>query len=362
MSKAPESCRDRQWLDLRSTDGLADTFTVMSYNILCQHLIRRSLFPYASKGSLKWHLRKDSLLEELLHWSPTILCLQEMSIEHWHQHFSPHLTSYNHQFHFSMSKTHGVSISWSRQRFLLMDQMKVNLDDKWEVLGETLNTDNVALVVALKSQDKDGGVIVVNTHLHWKPEDCYERLQQQWVVLKKTEDMKRKYPSYAVIVCGDFNTTPDDAGYQLMCRKRPVRLNQEQLDNLLPVTEEEDKEDRKEDLEKEAKRLDEELERDQERVKRLAKDIEDRYGELVSCYGGYAYLDPTYKTDQWEGEPIYTNYTGWKGTLDYIFYGPERLKATQVLSLPAEDRMKPGLPNNIYASDHVSLMSKFETL
>ncbi|KAJ2883107.1 RNA exonuclease ngl2 [Coemansia aciculifera] len=81
---------------------------------------------------------------------------------------------------------------------------------------------------------------------------------------------------------------------------------------------------------------------------------------LHSCYSTYANLDVAYRTEQWPGEPIYTNYAKWKGTLDYIFYKPSQgMHVRDVMSLPAEARMKPGLPNESFASDHVSLLARF---
>jgi hypothetical protein len=59
-------------------------------------------------------------------------------------------------------------------------------------------------------------------------------------------------------------------------------------------------------------------------------------------------------------EPLFTNYTGkFKGTLDYIFYTPTRLRVMAVTSIPDEAELQAtsgeGLPSAAYPSDHISL-------
>ena len=60
-----------------------------------------------------------------------------------------------------------------------------------------------------------------------------------------------------------------------------------------------------------------------------------------------------------KAEPPYTNYTaGYKGTLDYIWYTPGRIKVMACAALPEEkDLLDCGeaLPNAVYPSDHLML-------
>ncbi|KAJ2040599.1 RNA exonuclease ngl2 [Coemansia sp. S3946] len=417
MIAIPEACKDRKWLSVNGTTGRSTSgrsFTIMSYNILCQKLIRRTLFPYANQESLKWKSRKSKLLSEISHWKADIMCLQEVGIEHWHQIFGPHFKQlgYDSRLFYSMSKSHGVAILWKRSKFHIVDEMGVRMDSSMGVCEETLQTDNVGLVAALRfgsagsmecadpyadSVDPEyridtgvpaggEGVIVSNTHLFWRPDACYERLQQQVAMLAAQREMQEKYPNFPFISCGDFNTTPDDAGYALLTKPRPVVLNEWQLDNLLPTTmveedesssestisyaamatagtssESDDTSSKRRRLEEEVKQAEIDFARDQERVQRLTKFIQADNDPLRSCYSTYAELDTSYRTEQWVGEPIYTNYAKWKGTLDYIFYRPgQGLDVRDVMSLPAEGRMKPGLPNVTFPSDHVALLARFD--
>ena len=57
-------------------------------------------------------------------------------------------------------------------------------------------------------------------------------------------------------------------------------------------------------------------------------------------------------------EPVYTNYTrGFRGTLDYIWYTPKRLRVTAGAALPEEQELQivsgDGLPCTCYPSDHL---------
>jgi mRNA deadenylase 3'-5' endonuclease subunit Ccr4 len=50
----------------------------VSYNMLAQSLVRRDLFTYCSKSSLKVAFRKENLLGELSHLRADIICMQEV--------------------------------------------------------------------------------------------------------------------------------------------------------------------------------------------------------------------------------------------------------------------------------------------
>lgn len=57
-------------------------------------------------------------------------------------------------------------------------------------------------------------------------------------------------------------------------------------------------------------------------------------------------------------EPPYTTCTtDWKGTLDYIFLWGT-WSVTELLSLPAESDVDSGIPNDVFPSDHVSLLAR----
>jgi len=138
------------------------------------------------------------------------------------------------------------------------------------------------------------------------------------------------------------------------------------------------------------------------------------YPPLRSVYSTYRSTDPNHSRnpnwfpdlDPYEGEPTYTNYTEWKGTLDYIFYldqyynyiynrintvmnreSGEKIiemenenrkdneietnnyieiengidvEVLKILEIPKIEFLEPGLPNDVFGSDHVCLMSEIK--
>jgi mRNA deadenylase 3'-5' endonuclease subunit Ccr4 len=89
---------------------------------------------------------------------------------------------------------------------------------------------------------------------------------------------------------------------------------------------------------------------------------------MVSTYSHYSQLDGAHCTET--GEPKYTNFCQtFRGTLDYIFLiekGSNSTKTSftltpsQLLSIPDESYITQSvaLPNYVFGSDHISLMSK----
>lgn len=58
----------------------SETYSLVSYNMLAQCLIKRSTFPYVCPRAMKWPNRKEWLLQELLRLNADVLCLQEVCI------------------------------------------------------------------------------------------------------------------------------------------------------------------------------------------------------------------------------------------------------------------------------------------
>lgn len=64
-----------------------------------------------------------------------------------------------------------------------------------------------------------------------------------------------------------------------------------------------------------------------------------------------------------EGEAKFTNFPEkFQGTLDYIFFEPERMSLKSILEIPPEEilRIEDFLPNFQFSSDHISLKATFK--
>lgn len=95
--------------------------------------------------------------------------------------------------------------------------------------------------------------------------------------------------------------------------------------------------------------------------------------KLISFYNDYQNLDKNHSVDPimvangnyketWEGEPYYTTFAGWKGTLDYLCtfkdIQPQKMVVTKLLEIPHYKLLGNGIPNELFGSDHVSLMAE----
>jgi RNA exonuclease NGL2 len=133
--------------------------TVMTWNILAQTLIRRDLFPGAT--SLRWSER-SKMLHQLLHYSPTLACLQE--VDRFEDHAKVLRPAYNLLYEKGYeSKKHGLCLCWKRDAFELLRSQHARLDDLEVEPGRTglsRRTRNIGLVAALRRVGSDSGVIL----------------------------------------------------------------------------------------------------------------------------------------------------------------------------------------------------------
>ncbi|PVU87882.1 hypothetical protein BB559_005849 [Furculomyces boomerangus] len=483
----PKSCAFRKFV-YRNTENINEdapsTFTIMSYNLLSQTNIRRELFPYANSKSLKWKYRKNNLIQEILHHSPDIACLQEVGIEHWHVNYKPEFerNGYNCYIYFSKFKNHGVAIISKKKIFNVIEHLEVPLGHQVQVGDEKQIPANVGQILVLEfkgnifskhekenndievsdiqktdskcidselstlpssnfsyreneisstesnsndkqtknkrkfscdeaQQDTKGNlettnkndndnqissssgakIIIANTHLFWKPEGSFERLLQMILLLNECKKAISKHsPHCQLVLCGDFNTTPDDALYSLLTKQKPFELTENDIEQLLPCSYEDEKDfvniendigdgsespdvlDIKE-FEKEQQEADAIYKNDLNRVQNILQMFNNDFGSMTfkSLYGAYSDVDPSHSSnDKWQGEPLYTNYTKWKGTLDYIMTLARTdqentsffLEHQDILSLPPQKHLEPGLPNNNFSSDHISLLAEINCI
>ncbi|KAL8292268.1 hypothetical protein RQP46_001734 [Phenoliferia psychrophenolica] len=85
--------------------------------------------------------------------------------------------------------------------------------------GLSRSTRNVALMVALKFKDREGGVLIATTHLFWHPQHVYERARQTGIVLRELRrfrDENEEWLSWPTFLAGDLNTQPRESTYRLV--------------------------------------------------------------------------------------------------------------------------------------------------
>ncbi|KAJ3159410.1 hypothetical protein HDU86_001728 [Geranomyces michiganensis] len=340
--------------------AVGSTFTVMTYNILAQCLCRRELFPYCKKDHLKTKSRFPTLMREITETTrPDVACLQE--VDNFDSTVAPALRAAGYDWEY-LRKTpekqdgHGLCIAWRRNKFVKHLYRAIHYDDHplTHPTPVTPETRNAGQIIALKFVEdasasdpaKASGILISNTHLFWRPTARYEKLRQAWVLINEMmvtrKDLNRAGPTvWPMFMCGDWNSTPDDGVYKTLTKQAlssthheslepgqyvpRVRENEEPIAGSQPVN-----------------------------PAPLSRILED-FSTLPRLRSAYA----TYRENG--GEPLFTNYAIWRGTLDYIFVcepqaGVESQKSmvnfARVLELPDAADVEPGLPNGDFASDH----------
>ena len=224
------------------------SFTVMSYNILADELMRRHSNLYSQPDNLlEWNERWQRILKEIQEYDPDILCCQEVQNDHFQSQISPALSALNFNGFYKQrtgGKNDGCAIFYKRDKFMLEDVADVEYHQPYV---KSLNRDNIALFAKFRPlqlsdthqshtqqnlKDNNQSVagnsiydslIVATTHLLYNPKREDVRLAQMAVLFaeldrfafKSVNDLELNPPKtrqeyfYPIILTGDFNLSPD---------------------------------------------------------------------------------------------------------------------------------------------------------
>ena len=78
-------------------DSSSGTFTVLSYNILCDSYATSDVYGYCPSWALSWPYRRQNLLREIVGYLADIVCLQEVQSDHFEEFFAPELDKHGYQ-------------------------------------------------------------------------------------------------------------------------------------------------------------------------------------------------------------------------------------------------------------------------
>ncbi|ODV86568.1 hypothetical protein CANARDRAFT_230382 [[Candida] arabinofermentans NRRL YB-2248] len=368
---------------------------IMTYNLLAQALIRRSMFP--NNGDiLKWNKRSPILLDELKHYDCDIMCLQEVDFIQFNNYWKVQLAKlgYLSKYYRSGDKNHGVCIFYKEKLFNLVDTSFIDYDreETGNISPRTI-TKNVGLLVGLQlKSNPDKCIVIGTTHLFWHPFGTYERTRQTYLVLSKTKEFVKRiqtlHPHITKtwkIFAGDFNSQPFDSPY-LSITSKPISYDNRckrviacstsfQFSKLRGGDGAEDEEDP----------VPESFDATQEQLD-MVQQMQDLHNKLplraISMYSvAYKTVDEKNAgVDNDRGEPFFSNWAyTWRGLLDYIFlikdWEPtetnkdvdslEQLESEEgvilksLLKLPHADEMNLGQPREgEYPSDHLALIAE----
>ena len=93
-----------------------------------------------------------------------------------------------------------------------------------DILNRVMPKDNIACGVVLEMKPDRQQVFVTNAHLTWDPEFKDVKVIQSVMLLhevqKVIDEHKKEGTKPAVIVGGDFNSTPDSGVHEFMTRSK----------------------------------------------------------------------------------------------------------------------------------------------
>jgi 2',5'-phosphodiesterase len=312
-----------------------NNFRVVSYNILSNRYTEaKEQFPYCSPQTLAIDYRKQLIAKELTGYQADIICLQEVDSAIYTSYYKNEFKSKGYQsfYHRKGNKIpEGLTCFFNKSRFKKVDDhqiiystliknksftylfnfVKSNVDLKESFMKQLTSLQVTVLKLAWK---KNEYIVLANTHLFYHPDAELVRILQVNIATTYLSSLCGKYSQNGekvrLIFCGDFNSVPTSPVYEYMMNKR--------------------------------------IERSHRIFEKTRNNID---------------LSHNFQFESAYGKPKYTNYTDdFKDCLDYIFVEKNKIKVDKVVPLPTEEELSQhqGLPNDVFPSDHLALVTDLE--
>lgn len=363
LARAPDP-KKRNFITTKGAVTAANAgprFRVATYNVLAEIYATGQQYPYCDFWALSWDFRFQNILREIMDASPEVLCLQEVQADHYENHIYAALSDAGYEGVFKQKtrqsmglagKVDGCALFWRRSKFHLVESYSIEFNElaqrqAQQVLGlnprsdegvaflNRLSKDNVAQLVVLEfiqpqtrtSRDITQ-ICVANTHLYSNKDFPDVKLWQTWQLLQELESfVMSRGTGLPLIICGDFNSTPDTAVYDLLARQTvhpghpDVNVTTEDnVPNILP--------------------------------------------DAINITHSFQ-LGSAYQTVLGD-EPWVTNFTlNFKGVLDYIWYSAQNLRPLSAAPIPDEAQLThhgEALPSTEFSSDHIMLISDLQVV
>jgi CCR4-NOT transcription complex subunit 6 len=359
LGRCPDPTK-RTLVTSKSSPSVGPHFRVCTYNVLAEIYATQQQYPYCDFWALSWEYRFQNIVREILDAGPDVLCLQEIQADHYEAHVYAALSEHGYEGVFKQKtrqsmglagKVDGCALFWRRTKFHLVESYSIEFNEvaqrqATQVLGlshrsddgaaflNRLSKDNIAQLVVLeliqqgRSSREINQVCIANTHLYSNKDFPDVKLWQTWQLLQELESfIIGRGSNLPLIICGDFNSTPDTAVYDLLSQQQ-VHPGHPDV-NVASVD-----------------------------------DVTNILPEPMSITHSFS-LGSAYQTVLGE-EPWTTNYTeNFKGVLDYIWYSAQNLMPLSVVMVPDKKQLaKHGeaLPSTEYSSDHIMLISDMQII
>jgi CCR4-NOT transcription complex subunit 6 len=349
----------RQWIELSEDGEIADpddeqemqdekgSFTVLDYNVLCQHYASARMYSYTPSWALSWDYRKDVLKKQILECDADVICLQEVETQLFEDYWLDLMAErgYRGVFHAKYrarrmnekeaKKVDGCATFYKASKFSLAEKKSLEYTQivlnaarykkTDDVFNRLQSRDNIGLITILTNLETQQDILVANTHLHWDPALNDVKTVQVGVLLEEIELIAKKnlkttedsvMKTLPVLVCGDFNSQPHSAVYQLFSTG-------------------------------------------------FVKDHEDVKGRDYGKFTEKGFSHGFHFKSAYSniGEMSFTNFTpSFTDVLDYIWYTPSTLSVRGLLGEMDSEYLSHyvGFPNAHAPSDHIPLLTKFQ--
>ncbi|XP_052795472.1 nocturnin-like [Mya arenaria] len=283
----------RQWVSKASNKG--NPVRIMQWNVLAQAMsgVDKN-FIKCPKEAVQWQIRKNRILQEILRYQPTVLCIEEVDMFDFLTEnlapfgyvgiFIPKPKSPCLEFADNMGAD-GCAMFYKTSALILSNSNSVSL----KIDGKPTN--QVMIFGQFQTKiDSPQSFYVGVTHLKAKPDFSEQRRKQGEFI---ADFIKTNCSDDPVIFCGDFNAEPIEPVYQIM---KDLNLN-----------------------------------------------------SVYTSLSEDGKTEPKFTTWKIRPKGEVTH------TIDYIWYSGFKVKA--ILDLPSEEEVGEGrLPSLKYPSDHVSLV------
>lgn len=378
--------------------GTSESFSVMTWNVLADIYATSEAYPCSEGHVLSWTFRRERILSEIIQYNPDIVCLQEIQGDHFEEFFAPALLRRGYEGLYKQKTTKlfrgsgkhkggkyvcdGCATFFKVPKFHLLDHFGIEFarvmpppaapSNKAHRNDKRLLKDNVALVLCLEqlvtaapppdgarggpsTNDPSGGssgkhvLVIANTHILANPEAPDVKIWQANTLTSVLTEYMDKTTAFnqspgasnppGLVVCGDFNSTPSSAVYDLVtkgaCDSRHPELHSSDVCSWL-------------------------------------QEVELGHGlNLSSSYRTAGATRQNAVNGGTNFEPEFTNYTHeYVGCLDYIFFDPQAVRVQSTLDLVTELQLLKeahalqlsdwALPSPQRPSDHLPLLANFE--
>ncbi|KAL9260324.1 Carbon catabolite repressor protein 4 homolog 6-like protein [Drosera capensis] len=208
-----------------------ERISVLSYNILADYLAnehRNKLYYHIPRRFLDWEWRKGNIVFELGLWSPDVMCFQEVDrFDDLEDALKPRGYAGIWKMRTGVP-TDGCAIFWRATKFKLIHEECIEFNR----LGLR---DNVAQICVLESVIQDGTkcqsntprsssaqtrVIICNIHVLYNPKRGEIKLGQVRALLDRAYAVSKDWSDAPVVLCGDFNCTPQSPLYKFISEQK----------------------------------------------------------------------------------------------------------------------------------------------